>query len=233
MAEIKWDAPGKKYYETGLSKGVLYPKNPSTGAYMKGVPWNGLTGVTNSPEGAEPTDLWADDIKYGTLRSTETWKGTIEAYTYPDEFAACDGSAEPVTGVRVGQQPRNGFGFSYVTQKGNDASEHAGYIIHLVYNCTASPSEKAFQTINDSPEAITFSWEISTIAENVTGYKPTATIDIDSEKVDPDKLTAFEQTLYGKDPTTEGGSDGTDPTLPTPDQVIAAFAVTPGPSGTP
>ena len=222
MAKIKWDATGERAYETGVSKAVLYVMNQNN-VYDTGVPWNGITAVTESPSGAELNDLYADDIKYASLRSAETFGATIEAYTYPDEFGVCDGSVEPVTGVSIGQQSRKPFGFTYVTKIGNDTMNEAeaGYKIHIIYNATASPSEKQYQTINDSPEAITFSWEINTTPVAVTGHKPTAIITIDSTKVDSAKLTAFENTLYGTDP--EGGTEGTAPTLPTPDQVIDAF----------
>ena len=213
MPKIQWDQDGKRFYETGVKKGVLYKKSGTS--YGTGVPWNGLTAVTEKPSGAEATKLWADDINYGTMRSAEEFGLTIEAYTYPDEFAECDGSAEPVAGVKLGQQSRTPFGFSFVTTKGNDSSTNAGYLLHLCYNCTASPSERAYQTINDSPEAITFSWEVETTMTNVTGYKPLASIVIDSTKVDQAKLTNLENTLYG--------SQASSPSLPSPDEVIAIF----------
>lgn len=212
MTRIVWDQTGDKYYETGVKKGTLYPQDKN-GSYPKGVAWNGLTAVTESPSGAEPTDLYADDIKYGTLRSAETFGCTIEAYTYPDEFAECDGSAEPTPGVRIGQQPRKSFGFVYQTSIGSDTlAAGDAYYLHLVYNCTASPSEKAYATINDSPEAITFSWEINTTAVNVEGYSATSTLTIDSRKVDAEKLTALEDALFG--------TDKDEPHLPSPDEVI-------------
>lgn len=223
MAEIKWDQPGERYYEMGVKNGVLYPQTGENGTYAAGVAWNGLTQVTESPSGAEVTDLWADDMKYASLRSVETFGGTIEAYTYPDEFAQCDGSVALTTGVTIGQQRRVPFGFSYVTQIGNDTFGESddGYKIHLVYGATASPSERQYASINDSPDAITFSWEFQTTPVTVEGHKPTAMIVIDSTKVDPTKLTNFKKTLYGTDGT--GGSAGTDPTLPTPAEVLAAF----------
>lgn len=216
MAKIIWDAVGEKFYETGTSKGVLYPQDAS-GTYPNGVAWNGLTAITESPGGAENTDLYADDIKYGTLRSAETFGATIEAYTYPDEFAQCDGSVEVSDGVYLGQQARLPFGFTYVTQVGNDTASTSddGYKLHLVYNATAAPSEKAYQTINDSPEAITFSWEISTTPIECAGHKPVSTITIDSLKADKEKLAALEKKLYG-DETAE-------PMLPLPNEVIAIF----------
>ena len=197
MSKLVWDQTGERLYETGVKKGVLYPQ-ASNGAYPKGVAWNGLTGVTESPSGAEATPLYADDIKYLNLISTEELGGTIEAYTYPDEFAECDGSASIATGVYIGQQPRKAFGMSYVTTLGNDVESNAyGYKIHLIYGALAAPSEKAYSTINDSPEAITFSWDFSTTPVSVDGFKPTASIVIDSTKVDPLKLAALEKILYG------------------------------------
>lgn len=197
MAKIVWDQTGERLYETGVKKGVLYPM-AAGGTYPKGVAWNGLTAVTESPSGAEATPLYADDIKYLTLMSVEEFGGTIEAYTYPKEFEECDGSAELTTGVSIGQQPRKAFGFSYVTTIGNDVdSNKHGYKLHLVYGALASPSEKAYSTINDSPEAITFSWEFTTTPVAVAGFEPTACITIDSTKVDAQKLTALEAKLYG------------------------------------
>lgn len=222
--KIVWDATGERRFETGLSHGVLYPYG--TNSYDAGVAWNGLTSVSDSPEGAEASDLWADNIKYGSLRSAETAKGTIEAYTYPEEFAECDGSATPVKGVRLGQQKRKVFGFCYRTVIGNDTNDEAGYQLHIVYGATASPSEKQYQTINDSPEAMTFSWEYETTPISVDGYKPTATITIDSTTVDSQKLAALELILYGKDATTSGGNDGVDPRLPLPAEVLTTLGYT-------
>lgn len=222
--KIVWDATGERRFETGLSHGVLYPYGDND--YDAGVAWNGLTSVSDSPEGAEASDLWADNIKYGSLRSAETAKGTIEAYTYPDEFAECDGSATPVKGVRLGQQKRKVFGFCYRTVIGNDTNDEAGYLLHIVYGATASPSEKQYQTINDSPEAMTFSWEYETTPISVAGYKPTATITIDSTAVDSQKLATLEAILYGKDPTTDGGSDGVNPRLPLPAEVLTTLGYT-------
>lgn len=217
MAKLVWDKTGERFYETGVEKGVLYPQ--VGGAYPKGVAWNGLTAVTESPSGAEATPLYADNIKYLNLMSNEEFGATIEAYTYPDEFAECDGSAELSTGVRAGQQTRKTFGMSYVTRKGNDTegTDH-GYIIHLIYGALAAPSEKAYATINDSPEAITFSWEVSTTPVEVTGMKPTACVTIDSTKVDGTKLTTLEGKLYGTD------EPSGEPTLPLPDEIAAIFA---------
>lgn len=216
MSALKWDETGKKYYETGTDRGVLYPQT-GEGVYGTGVAWNGLTGVTESPSGAEATDLWADNIKYASIRSAETFGGTIEAYTYPKEFEECDGSKEVETGVIIGQQDRKMFGLSYRTMINSDTSSGEHYKLHLVYGATCSPSEKAYSTINDSPDAITFSWEFDTTPTPVTGHKPTSHIIIDSRTADPTKLKALEETLYGKDP------DG-NPTLPNPDTVISSMA---------
>lgn len=211
MSKIVWDAVGEHIFETGVRNGVLYLKD-AQGAYSTGVAWNGLTSVSESPEGAEPTDLYADDIKYLTLMSAENFKATIEAYTYPDEFAECDGSATIANGVVIGQQSRKPFGLCYRTTIGNDTdgNEH-GYKLHIVYGCQASPSEKQYSTINDSPEAITFSWEVSTTPVSVNGKKPTATLIIDSTKADKAKLTALEAILYG--------SESVEPRLPLPDEI--------------
>lgn len=198
---MEWDKAGDHLYETGVSRGVLYVIDPSkTGEknkYGDGVEWNGLTSVSESPEGAEASAIYADNIKYLNLMSAEDFKGTIEAYTYPDEFAVCDGSAEIFKGVKIGQQTRRMFGLCYRTEIGNDESQTHGYKIHLVYNCLASPSERSYETINDSPEAITFSWEFNTTPQNVTGHKATACVTIDSTKLTPAQLTALENALYG------------------------------------
>lgn len=216
MAALTWDGTGTRFYEMGTKKGVLYPYNTEQKKYGNGVAWNGLTAVTESPSGAEATDLWADDIKYGSMRSVENYGFTIEAYTYPDEFGPCDGSAEASTGVFIGQQPRTMFGFSWVTTQGNDVNpNNAGYKLHLVWGATASPSEKAYTTINDSPDAITFSWECETNPVTVSGHNPTAVMTIDSLKADPTDLAALEAKLYG--------DESNEPTLPTPDEVIAIF----------
>ena len=213
MAKIVWDKTGEHFYETGVKNGVLYVQEGS--AYPKGVAWNGLTAVTESPSGAEATPLYADDIKYLNLISTEEFGATIEAYTYPDEFAACDGSASLVDGVMIGQQARKTFGLCYRTTIGNDTNGNDyGYKLHIIYGALAAPSEKAYATINDSPEAITFSWEVTTTPVNVTGAKPTASITIDSTKADPTKLAALEDILYGKD-----GEPGNEPRLPLPDEI--------------
>lgn len=197
MAKILWDQVGKKFYETGVSNGVLYVGDGS-GGYTKGVAWNGLTQVVENPSGAEATPIYADNVKYLNLMSAEEFAATIEAYTYPDEFAECDGSASIVAGVTIGQQARKMFGFSYKTKIGNDTvGDSLGYKIHVVYNCQAAPSGKTYGTINESPEAITMSWEVTTTPVVVEGYKPTATLVIDSTKVKPATLKAVEDKLYG------------------------------------
>lgn len=219
MSKIVWDKTGERYYETGVKQGVLYPQSAG-GTYPLGVAWNGLTAVTESPSGAEATPLYADDIKYLNLLSTEEFGATIEAYTYPDEFAECDGSAELAKGVTIGQQKRKAFGLCYRTILGNDVdNDEYGYKLHIIYGALAAPSEKAYATVNDSPEAVTFSWEVTTTPVSVTGAKPTASITIDSTKANPEKLKALEEILYGKDPTNEGTSDGVDPRLPLPDEI--------------
>lgn len=208
---LVWDQSGERMYETGVSKGVLYPQSTS-GTYPLGVAWNGLTAVTESPSGAEATPLYADDIKYLNLMSAEEFAATIEAYMYPDEFAECDGSQSLLDGVTVGQQKRKAFGLCYRTAIGNDVdgNDH-GYKLHIIYGALAAPSEKAYATVNDSPEAITFSWEIKTTPVNVSNMKPTATVTIDSTKVDSNKLAALEKVLYG--------SEDADPRLPLPDEI--------------
>lgn len=211
MAKLVWDNTGERFYETGVKQGVLYPIQ-SDGKYSKGVAWNGLTAVTESPSGAEATALYADDIKYLSLMSTEEFGATIEAYTFPDEFAECDGSAALVDGVMLGQQKRKTFGLCYRTTIGNDvAGNDYGYKLHLIYGALASPSEKAYATINDSPEAITFSWEVTTTPVSVEGFKPTACVTIDSTKVGSTQLTKLEDILYG---TEEGTAR-----LPLPDEI--------------
>lgn len=212
MAKLVWDATGERKYETGVRNGVLYVMGEG-GIYPKGVAWSGLTAVTESPSGAEATALYADDTKYLNLISAEEFGATIEAYMYPDEFAECDGSATLAAGVTIGQQPRKTFGMSYRTVYGNDVdNERYGYKLHLIYGAVAAPSEKAYATINDSPEAITFSWEIKTTPVNVTGHKPTALLTIDSTKVDAAKLKKIEDILYG--------TEELEARLPLPDEII-------------
>ena len=214
MAKLVWDETGKRLYETGVSQGVLYPQ--SGGAYPNGVAWNGLTAVTESPSGAEATPLYADNIKYLNLFSAEEFGATIEAYTYPDEFMACDGSAQIAKGAYIGQQNRKQFGMCYKTLLGNDvdANDH-GYKLHIIYGAMASPSEKAYATVNDSPEAITFSWEVTTTPVNVTGYEPTASIVIDSTKCNAEKLADLEEILYG--------SAEEESRLPLPDEIVTVL----------
>ncbi len=215
MSKLVWDTIGERFYETGVKQGVLYVQ--TAGTYPKGVAWNGLTAVTESPSGAEATPLYADDIKYLNLMSNEEFGATIEAYTYPDEFAACDGSVALVEGVMLGQQKRSTFGLCYRTALGNDTDgSDYGYKLHLIYGCLAAPSEKAYATINDSPEAITFSWEVSTTPVEVSGHKPTSCITIDSTKVDETKLKALEDILYG--------SESEEARLPLPNEIATLMA---------
>ena len=236
MSMLEWDKTGERYLEYGTKKGVLYVQK-ADGTYDDGVVWNGLTAVTESPDGAEPNDLYADDMKYASLRSAETFGGTIEAYQSPDEFDQCDGTATPVKGVHIGQQKRKPFGFTYISQVGNDTAsdEDDGYKLHIWYNCTASPSERSYETVNDSPDAITFSWEIATTPVPLTGYKPVSTITIDSTKLDTAgkaALAQLEEMLYGRNaveadpsanPPVEAVTELT-PTLPSPAEVLAMFA---------
>lgn len=218
MSKIVWDKEGERFYETGVKNGVLYIRD-NKGEYNTGVAWNGLTAVTESPSGAEATALYADDIKYLNLMSNEEFGCSIEAYTYPDEFAQCDGSASIATGVSIGQQKRSTFGLSYKTVLGNDIdSNDYGYKLHLIYGCLAAPSEKAYATVSDSPEAITFSWEVTTTPVSVSGFKPTACITIDSTKADETKLKALEDMLYG--------SEDTEPKLPLPDEIATLMGGT-------
>lgn len=215
MSKLVWDQTGERLYETGVKQGVLYVQE--AGAYPKGVAWNGLTAVTESPSGAEATALYADDIKYLNLLSNEEFGATIEAYTYPEEFMACDGSAALADGVFIGQQARKTFGLCYRTTIGNDeeGNDH-GYKLHLIYGALAAPSEKAYASINDSPEAVTFSWEVTTTPVNVTGAKPTACVTIDSTKCDASKLAALEAILYG--------SESEEARLPLPDEIKTLMA---------
>lgn len=220
MSKIVWDETGKKFYETGVRHGVLYPQI-ADGSYPLGVPWNGLVTVTESPSGAEPNPQYADDIKYLNMMSAEEFGATIEAFTYPDEFEACDGSGELAPGALVGQQNRQPFGMSYRTVLGNDLEgEDYAYKLHLIYGATAAPSEKAYATINDSPEAITFSWEVTTNPVQVPGFKPTASIVLDSSKLEETKLEAIEEILYGKDAGTDDTTEAVDPRLPLPSEIL-------------
>lgn len=216
MSKIVWDQTGERLYETGVDHGVLYPVQED-GTYSLGVPWNGLTGITESPSGAEATPLFADNIKYLNLVSAEDFGCTIEAFTYPDEFAECDGSASIATGVIIGQQARKTFGLCYRTLIGNDVDSNGhGYKLHLIYGCLAAPSEKGYTTVNDSPEAITFSWEVSATPVNVTGHNPTACLTIDSTKVDDEKMKQIEDALYG--------TEDAQPALLMPDEIVAIIA---------
>jgi hypothetical protein len=214
MPTLTWDGLGEKVYETGIDRGVLYI--PNAGVYDTGVAWNGLVSVTESPSGGEPNNQYADNIKYLTLRSAEEFNATLEAFTYPDEFAPFDGLAVPQPGVMLGQQPRATFGLSYRTKIGNDQDgvDH-GYKLHLLYGCSVSPSEKAYTTINDSPEAITFSWELTTEPAAVTGFQPVSLITVDSVEADPTNLQALEDLIWGDGVTT--------PAMPTPDELVAIF----------
>lgn len=217
--KLEWDKSGEHLFETGVDRGVLYPQ-AADGTYPKGVAWNGLTSVSESPSGAEATALWADNIKYLNLYSAEEFGATVEAYTYPDEFAELDGSAEIAPGAMIGQQNRKAFGLCYRTVLGNDIQGNDyGYKLHIIYGAQASPSEKSYETINDSPDAITFSWELNTTPVPVAGHKPTASIVIDSTKCDPDKLAALEEILYGT-----AGQSGTDARLPLPAEVISTLS---------
>lgn len=211
MSRLIWDAIGEKFYEMGTKMGVLYPMKED-GSYENGVAWNGLTAVTESPSGAEETKLYADDIKYASLRSAEEYAYTIEAYTYPPEWEPCDGSAQVATGVTIGQQKRKGFGFSWVTTVGNDVSDEVGKKIHIAWNSTASPSEKSYASINDSPDAITFSWECSTSPVNVSGFRPTSHMEIDYSKLKAATVKAIEDKLWG--------TENAEATLPTPEEII-------------
>lgn len=211
MSRLIWDAIGEKFYEMGTKMGVLYPMKED-GSYENGVAWNGLTAVTESPSGAEETKLYADDIKYASLRSAEEYAYTIEAYTYPPEWEPCDGSAQVATGVTIGQQKRKGFGFSWVTTVGNDVSDDVGKKIHIAWNSTASPSEKSYASINDSPDAITFSWECSTSPVNVSGFRPTSHMEIDCSKLKAATVKAIEDKLWG--------TENAEATLPTPEEII-------------
>lgn len=223
MAALVWDKTGERRIETGVDHCALYVYDPSTKTYGKGVAWNGITAISEKPEGAEATDLYADNILYLSLLSAEKLKGTIEAYTYPDEFEACDGSAELAKGVKIGQQDRVAFGLVYRTKIGDDvAGQDRGYKLHVLYGCKASPSEKGYKTVNDSPEAISFSWEISTTPVNVAGAKPTSLLTISSLDVESTKLKTLEAKLFGAD--AQGGGQASEPKLLLPDEIKAHFA---------
>lgn len=215
-APITWDDVGERYYHYGVDHGVFYAQ-ADNGTYPKGVAWNGLTAVNESPDGGDPNDLWADNIKYGSLRGAENFKGTIEAYNYPPEFAPCNGEVEAVGGVYLGQQKRKAFGFCYRTMIGNDTGTDTddGYLLHLVYNATTTPTDMNYETINDNPDAITMSWDFDTTPLAVTGYKPTAHIIIDSRKADATKLGTLEDKLYG--------TNSADAYLPLPAEVITTL----------
>ena len=213
MAKLVWDQSGQKFFETGVSNGVLYVSD-GQGGYLNGVAWNGLTSVAENPSGAESNPVYADNIKYLNIISAEEFGATIEAYTYPDEFMECDGSAQVVAGVNIGQQARKSFGISYRTRVGNDvAGDNLGYKIHVIYNCQAAPSGKTYSTVNESPEAITFSWEVTTTPVPVEGFRPTATVVFDSTKLDAEKMAAVENALYG------GASS--EPGLPSIEELLA------------
>lgn len=225
MSKIRWNETGDRLYETGVSNGVLYVRDVD-GSYPLGIPWNGLSQVSESPSGAEPTPIYADNIKYLNLMSVEEFGATVEAYTYPDEFGECDGSGSLEEGVQVGQQPRKTFGLAYKTKIGNDVEgDDHGYKLHLIYGAMASPSEKSYQTINDTPEAITFSWDLNTTPVEVPDMKPTASLTIDSTKVDAAKLATFEDILFGKDgdPEAEPAVEATEARLPMPGEVKTHF----------
>lgn len=220
MAALVWDKTGERKIETGVDHCALYVYDTSQKKYSTGVAWNGITGISEKPEGAESTDLYADNIQYMSLLSAEKLKATIEAYTYPDEFEQCDGSATITKGVKIGQQDRKTFGLAYRTKVGDDvAGQDAGYKLHVIYGCKASPSEKGYKTVNDSPEAISFSWDISTTQVPVSGFKPTASLTISSLDVDASKLKSLEEKLFGKD-----GAGALEPTLLLPDEIKAHFA---------
>lgn len=220
MAKLVWDKIGERFYETGVDHGVLYVQ--ANGAYPKGVAWNGLTSVSESPSGAEASPFYADNIKYLNLTSVEEFGATIEAYTYPDEFEACDGSAELAKGVKIGQQKRSAFGLCYRTRVGNDTDgDEKGYKLHLVYGAVASPSERNYQTVNDSPEPMTLSWSVTTTPVEVAGKRPTSCLIIDSRTADPTKLAALEDILYGKDGET---GTATEPRLPLPNDIATMFS---------
>lgn len=220
MSRLKWDKTGERFYETGVDQGVLFKALPNGQGYDKGVVWNGLTNVTESPSGAELSAVYADNIKYLNLMSAEEFAGSIEAYTYPDEFAECDGSAQIAEGVQIGQQNRVPFAFCYRTKIGNDVNPDLGYKLHIIYGAMASPSERPYETVNDSPEAISFSWDISCTPVEVAGFKPTAHVELDSRKVPEGKMTTILNRLYGVDADPEHQIEGSDPELLLPDDIV-------------
>lgn len=228
MSKLIWDKSGERFWETGVSKGVLFPMSEVPGEYANGVVWNGLVNVTKSPTGAEASAIYADNIKYLNLMSIEELEASLEAYTYPDEFAECDGSATVAQGVRIGQQPRKMFALAYQSKIGNDLDPELGYKIHIIYGCQASPSEESHDTVNDSPEAMTFSWDITTTPVNVSGFKPTASITIDSTKTNAAKLAQLEEILYGKDATTEPVAAAVPARLPLPAEIITILGTVQG-----
>lgn len=226
--KLQWDKSGERYWETGVSKGVLFPMSSTPGTYGDGVAWNGLINVTQSPTGAEPNALYADNIKYLNLMSVEELEASVEAYTYPDEFAECDGSAVVAQGAKIGQQTRKMFALSFQTKIGNDLNPDLGYKIHIIYGCLAAPSEKSHDTVNDSPEAMTFSWDLTTTPVEVAGFKPTASIEIDSTKTSAAKLAQLEEILYGKDATTDPVVAAVAARLPMPDEIITILGAIAG-----
>ena len=226
--KLQWDKSGERYWEAGVSKGVLFPMSSNPGTYGDGVAWNGLINVTQSPTGAEPNALYADNIKYLNLMSVEELEASVEAYTYPDEFAECDGSAVVAQGAKIGQQSRKMFALSYQSKIGNDLNPDLGYKIHIIYGCLAAPSEKSHDTVNDSPEAMTFSWDLTTTPVEVPGFKPTASIEIDSTKTDPAKLAALELILYGKDAVTDPVEAAVPARLPMPEEIITILGAIAG-----
>ncbi len=228
MSKLIWDKSGDRFWETGVSKGVLFPMSSTPGTYSDGVAWNGLVNVTQSPTGAEPNALYADNIKYLNLMSVEELEASVEAYTYPDEFAECDGSATIAQGAKIGQQTRKMFALSFQTKIGNDLNPELGYKIHIIYGCLASPSEKSHDSVNDSPEAMTFSWDLTTTPVAVSGFKPTASIEIDSTKTDATKLAALELILYGTDATTEPVAAAVPARLPLPEEIITILGAVQG-----
>lgn len=228
--KVEWDNAGERFYETGVSKGVLYPFNSTSKTYTPGVAWNGLTGVTENPTGAESNPVYADNIKYLNLISAEEYGGTIEALMYPDAFAECDGSVELTTGVKIGQQPRKKFGFSYQTIKGDDIDKDAhGYIIHIVYGATATPSQKQHQTVNETPNQTSLSWEFSTEPVKVTGKKDVASLEIDTTLLTANQKAAIEEVLYGK--AAEGSTAAVEARLPLPDEILSIITSAPSNGG--